>query len=185
MLIIATSIALLINYDWRWSIAALGIQYIGAFFLVSLSWPANLAVIKLVAGWMAGSALGMTRIAADVEFEEPRIWPTERLFRILAASMVILVMLSISPRMVSLVPNVEVYQASGGLIMLGLGLLQLGLTTNPLRVTIGLLTVLSGFEILYAAVETSALVAGLLAIINLSLAVVGAYLLSGTEEEVV
>jgi hypothetical protein len=53
----------------------------------------------------------------------------------------------------------------------------LSLTSDPLRVIIGLLTSLSGFEIIYAAVETSTLVTGLLAGVNLGLALVGAYLL--------
>jgi len=44
-------------------------------------------------------------------------------------------------------------------------------------VTIGLMTVLCGFEILYAAVESSILVAALLAVINLGLALVGSYLM--------
>jgi hypothetical protein len=48
---------------------------------------------------------------------------------------------------------------------------------------LGLLTVLSGFEILYAAVETATLVAGLLAAINLGLALVGAYLLAAPSLE--
>ncbi len=43
---------------------------------------------------------------------------------------------------------------------------------------IGLLTALSGFEILYAAVETSVMVAGLQAIVTLGLALIGAYLLA-------
>jgi hypothetical protein len=47
------------------------------------------------------------------------------------------------------------------------------------------MTILSGFEILYATVEGSILVAALLAIINLGLALVGSYLLiaSNAEEE--
>ena len=40
-----------------------------------------------------------------------------------------------------------------------------------------LLTALAGFEIIYAAIETSVLVTGLLAGINLGLALVGAYLI--------
>jgi hypothetical protein len=57
-------------------------------------------------------------------------------------------------------------------------------------VTIGLLTVLCGFEILYASIENSILVAALLSVINLGLALVGAYLINAdqpvhqTEEEV-
>jgi hypothetical protein len=69
------------------------------------------------------------------------------------------------------------------LILIGIGLLHLGLTAQPLRVVLGLLTVLSGFEILYAAVETATLVAGLLAGVNLGLALVGSYLLTSPSLE--
>jgi hypothetical protein len=54
---------------------------------------------------------------------------------------------------------------------------HLGLTSEPLNVIIGLLTMLTGFEILYAAVESSILVAGLLAGTTLGLGIVGSYLL--------
>ncbi len=66
---------------------------------------------------------------------------------------------------------------------MGLGILQSGMTARPFRVSVGLLTVLAGFEILYAAVETSLLVAGLLAIINLGLALSGSYLLTNEVED--
>jgi hypothetical protein len=45
------------------------------------------------------------------------------------------------------------------------------------------MTVLAGFEILYATVEGSILVAALLAVINLGLALVGAYLLIASNAE--
>jgi hypothetical protein len=66
-----------------------------------------------------------------------------------------------------------------------MGLLHLGVSNHILRVTLGLMTILSGFEILYATVEGSILVAAMLAIINLGLALVGSYLLiaSNAEEE--
>jgi len=65
----------------------------------------------------------------------------------------------------------------GSFILISFGLLQLSLTTHPLRIFTGLLTSLSGFEILYAALEMSTLVTGLLAGITLGLALVGAYIL--------
>jgi hypothetical protein len=46
-----------------------------------------------------------------------------------------------------------------------------------MRVIIGLLTIISGFEIIYAVVEFSALVAGLLAGVTMGLAFLGVYLL--------
>jgi hypothetical protein len=64
------------------------------------------------------------------------------------------------------------------MILIALGLLHLGLTSQPFRVVLGLLTVLSGFEILYAAVESSILITGLLAAVTLGLAMLGAYLIT-------
>jgi hypothetical protein len=64
-----------------------------------------------------------------------------------------------------------------------MGLLQLGMTAHILRVTIGLMIILSGFEILYSAVEGSVLVAALLAVINLGLALVGSYLLIASNSQ--
>ena len=63
------------------------------------------------------------------------------------------------------------------MILLGMGLLQLGMSDQPLRIIVGLLTLLSGFEVLYAAIENSVLVAGLLAVVTLGIASVGAYLI--------
>jgi hypothetical protein len=64
-----------------------------------------------------------------------------------------------------------------------MGILLLGLTADTLRITLGLLTLLAGFEILYATVETSILLAGLLSIVNLGLALGGAYLMTAAPEE--
>jgi hypothetical protein len=64
-----------------------------------------------------------------------------------------------------------------------MGLLHLGMTAQPLRITTGLLTLLAGFEIIYAAVEVSTLVAGLLAGVNLALGMIGAYMITVGEME--
>jgi hypothetical protein len=57
------------------------------------------------------------------------------------------------------------------------------MTAQPFRVILGLLTVLSGFEALYAALESSILVAAMLSVVNLGLALVGAYLLTVPKPE--
>jgi hypothetical protein len=91
--------------------------------------------------------------------------------------LVILTVLSISPRLAEWVEGIEEMQTVGAFTLIGMGLLHLGLTAQAFRVVIGLLTILSGFEILLSAVEVSALIAGLLAFVTLGLALIGAYLL--------
>ena len=184
-LVSLTALGLLISRDWRWNIATLAIQYIGVLILVSPSWPLELAVTKMIAGWMAGAVLGVAiaNTPDSLPKESPTV-PSERVFRLIAAGLVALVMFSTVPLSTSWFVQISTASRWGGFILIGMGLLQLGLTNHPLRVTLGLLTILSGFEILYAAVETSTLVAGLLAGINLGLALVCAYLLVAPSLEV-
>ena len=182
-ILLITSLTLLLSRDWRLGIGALGVQYLGVFLLVSVTWPVNLAVIKLVAGWMAGAVMGLTYVSSGLGRNETKIWPTERLFRLLAAALVILVVLSLTPQTVDWVPNIGPFQVAGGLLLIGMGIMHHALTEHSLQALLGLMTALSGFEILYAAVESSALVAGLLAVVNLGIGLTGAYLLISPELE--
>ncbi|MDD5370063.1 MAG: hypothetical protein PHQ40_13340 [Anaerolineaceae bacterium] len=181
--LVVTSLVILISQDWRWSIGALSLQYLVVMILVMQHWPLGLAVVKLVAGWMAGAVLGLSQIGERVMEEESGL-RTGRIFRLLAAGMVLLIAFSVAPKVSAWLPGIDITTLQGGLTLIGIGLLQLGMTARPFRVTLGLLTVLAGFEVLYAAVEFSVLVAGLLAAVTLGLALAGSYLmgLNGPEE---
>lgn len=174
-LLVITTLFLFLSQNWRWSIAAIAIQYLAVFALVTLVWPFGLAAVKLVAGWMAGAVLGAAQPAAEL-VEDPQTSLPALIFRFLAAGLVWIVTITLTPLLAALVPLPPAL-VQGAVLLVAMGLLQLGMTTRPLRVLIGLLTVLSGFELFYAAVESSVLVAGLLAVVTLGLALVGAYLL--------
>jgi hypothetical protein len=180
-----TSVSIFISKDWRYCIAALAVQYIGVFILVNISWPIEMAVAKMVAGWMAGAILGIAMASASdswsVSEGSVKLGPA---FRILAAVILALAIYSFVRHSETWLGMFSTPLKWGGFILIGMGLLQLSLTAHPLRVIIGLLTILSGFEILYAAVETSTLVTGLLAGVNLGLALVGAYLLLAPSMEI-
>jgi hypothetical protein len=175
VVLVMSSLFLLLSQNWRWSIIALAIQYLAVFILVLQVWPVGLAAVKLVAGWMAGAVLGASQPAAEL-VEEPQSSPPALVFRFLVAVFVWFLVFTIKPAIIALVP-LPSSLVLGSTLLIGMGLVQLGMTTRPLRVLIGLLTTLSGFELVYAAVETSVMVAGLLAVVTLGLALVGAYLL--------
>lgn len=179
-----TSTYIFISRDWRYTIGALAIQYIGVFLLVNASWPVELAAAKMVAGWMAGAILGI-----GVSSGEDRWRGAEKsitfgaLFRLISTAVVALTVTSLVLHSENWLTSINTTILWGSFFLVGIGLLQLSLTSNPLRVIIGLLTLLSGFEILYAGIETSVLVTGLLAVVNLGLALVGAYLLTAPTME--
>ena len=163
----------------------LALQYIGVFLLVSVSWPMEIAVVKLVAGWMASAVLFLTYQnlpGPAVEDRLDTILPVTS-FRGFTALLIGISVYSLVPTALRWFLGATQQQVLGGLWLLGLGLLQLLLTRDSLRIIIGLLTVISGFEILYATLEASVLMTGLLAILNIGFAFLGSYLLLASNLE--
>ena len=186
VIVAGTSIALLISRDWRWDLGILAGQYVGVFILVAQHWPLGMAAAKLVTGWMATAALGMTLTALPQRPEMvEQSWPQGRVFRLFVAGMMLVLTIAVTPRLQNILGGVGAPVIAGTVLLTGIGLLQLAMSSQIARVIFGLLTVLAGFEVLYAAVEGSILVAALLAGVTLGLGLVGAYLLvASTPEEV-
>ncbi len=172
-----TGLILLISRDWRVSLSALGAQYVGVFLLVSLVWPIEFAVIKLVSGWISAAVLGMGLVDLSKAWvDELGRWMSGTLFRVFIAGFVAFLAFVLTPTVSQWVLRASDAQIFGALVLVGLGVFHLGLTVQPIRIVIGLLTLLSGFEIIYATMETSLLVNGLLAVVTMGLALTGSYL---------
>lgn len=178
-LTLATSTAIIISRDWRVSLGALGLQYLAVFWLVTRHLPFAMGSVKLIVGWMVVATLGMTRLGlTNLEKEEQdSFWLRGQWFRVILMGIVALVTVGSTLRIEAAIPGLGLPVIAGSLLLIGAGVVQLGVTSDLLRVTLGLLTILAGFEILYAAVESAILVTGLLAVINLGLGVTGSYLL--------
>lgn len=178
LLLAITSVGVMLLRDWRWLISFLALQYAGMFILALQHWPSGMAAVKVIAGWMSAAILGMTRSnLLDDQTDINDTLPQGKFFRLIAACIVGLIVASGTPLVHAMLADAGLAVSAGGLLLIGMGLLHLGMTDRILQVTIGLMTVLAGFEILYTAVESSTLVAALLAIVNLGLALAGSYLL--------
>ena len=196
ILVALTSLSILVVRNWRLRILFLAIQYIGVFLLVGMSWPIEMAVAKLVAGWMSGAILGMAMLGIpSYDLPKTEQYPIDvatdlatsgtepsrqitHLFYLLAALLVVLAAISIAPLIERWIPGIRLAQALGAFILIFMGTLQLAFKSRPFGVVIGILTALAGFEILYSVVENSVLVAGFLSAITLGLAMIGSYLLT-------
>ena len=180
-LVVAGSLSLLWTNKWRYNIGSIALQYLAVFWFVSQVWPIGLAAIKLVAGWMAGAVLASSVTASDLTETDPPAM-SARIFRVVGGVFVLILAFSAAPQAAEWIPAQQPAMISS-LVLIGMGLLQLSMTKDPLRVFLGLLTVLSGFEIIYAAALTSVLVAGLLALVTIGVSLTGAYWLSLTPPE--
>jgi len=170
------SIASLLTDDWRASLGLLAVQYAGASILISLEWSPALSISVLAAGWFGASILGMAMLSLPIESREqhrPRINP---LFNLLASSLILLLALSFTPLTLGWFPALNREQSWSAWILMGLGLLRLAFDPYPISISAALLSILLGFELLFAALSAAYLAVWLLAGVTLGIALAGAYL---------
>jgi len=180
--VVLTSMIILVFRDWRINAGALALQYLAGFFLVTLSWPVSLSVVKLIVGWMATAAIGLTCMR-QMDSDESVESGSSLFFRGLSGLMVILVVFVVSsPLQESLFQNIPLVVLRSGLMLIGLALMQMGTTARPYLTIMSLLSLLLGFEIIHAGLERSTLLTGLMASINLGLALVGVYFIMKANE---
>lgn len=166
VLVVVTTVILVLN-NWRWISIAWVFQVFCVFWLTSLSWSVPESAVKLVGGWIAISIVSSTHPMQEIEKESVLLRDSFG-FRFILAGMGWLLTFSISPEIQEIIPGrIEIIW--GGLMLLVGGILHIGLSANYLRSIIGLITFISGFEILYASVENSVLVSGLLTFLTIGL----------------
>ena len=176
-IICLSAIVLIISSDWRLTISALGVMYVGVFVSTTYSLPLAMSVVKLVSGWIAAAVLGLSysvRFPSDKSMSG--YLPSELLFRISASGLFCLVAYSLTTEIIRYIPNWTFGQLFGSLVLIGTGILHIGFSFNHVGTVIGLLTFMAGFEILYCALETSLFAIGFLAVISMGISLVGAYL---------
>lgn len=176
LLILAASVFLFIGDNWRNMLIALAVIYFASFFLLLQVWPFTMAAAKLITGWMCVAILSFITEhqplpAIGTGSLSRRIFMVMSLFMIWVAAY--LLAGTISSQF-----QVSAEIAFSSFAVLGCGLLQLGMTSSSFRVILGILTFFSGFELLYAGLEPSILVNGLILVVNLLIAFVGSYLIS-------
>jgi hypothetical protein len=178
---VAAALLMLLSDSWRWTIAGLAIQYLVVFLLVAQIWPIGMAAIKLVAGWLAGVLLSMVNSPALLEetYFSPR---SARIFRLFSAGLILMIVFAVTPSVNILLP-IPYHYLLIGLMLIGFGVLQFGISQRHLRVILGLLTLLSGFEVIYSSLEGSALLAAILAAITLALGLIGSTILMNDQPQ--
>jgi hypothetical protein len=199
--VLVTGSLLAVFNDWRLGFAALAAQYVFAAALagqivvwqvVSVKLLVGLLVVLILTltGWQvnfgrraalgeggheedgppAADLAGAHALARRIEF------PTNFPFRVIATLMVVVAAWATATQPGFAMPGLSLGLNVACFLLISLGLLNLGLTEEPMNAGLGLLTLLTGFELLYAAVEPSLAVVGLLAAVNFAVALAASYL---------
>ena len=185
-LVLAGSLLVILS-DWRAGILALLVEYAATALLLTQLVIGEVALVKLIGGVLVAAILAIT--AWQLNFgrsTRPGVpaWqmrlatPTALPFRLMAVIMVVVSALYVSGQPNLVLPGLDSGSAanSASYLLMALGLLNLGLTEEPMSAGFGLLTLLLGFEIFYAAVEPSLAVVAMMAGVELSVALAVSYL---------
>lgn len=177
-----TAAALILLEEWRPRIFLLAIQYFLVTWLVSLYIPISISIVKLLCGWLACAILLVSARNARwgrFSYQSTETLPNNLTFKLIAVLIIVIAALGLSRTNWMMVPDLSNTAILGATLLLGLGLLQLGLSTATLRVSLGLMTLLSGFEIPYSVVEPSLAVLALIGSVHIGFALIISYLMLG------
>jgi hypothetical protein len=111
--------------------------------------------------------------------------PSSRIFILLLAFLSWLIVAATINRLNAWLP-IEYTNLFIGMVFMVCGIIKLSTDQRIFNVIMGLLTLLSGFDVIYSSLEGSALVTALYALIVVSICVLGSYLegiFSAEEEE--
>lgn len=174
-----TGALLVLSDNRRLLLATLAAQYFFVAWLVSLSLPLQVAAAKLVAGLLACAiiAVALANVGWSGQFMTPETIPSGLIFRTIAVCLVLFAAFGLGGDIWSALPKISTVASYGATFLIAMGLLQLGFQEEPVKVGIGLLTIISGFEVAYTTIEPSLAVMALLATVHLGIAVVVSYLL--------
>ncbi len=186
---------LVVSRDWRLNLIALAVQYFFVALLMTQVIRLEMAAVKALIGWLIclvfylteQQAQSLTRASgetADLAFQD---WFGARLegwrrqgisaragFGFMAT--VLIAVTAYAAVYAIPLPQVPEESARACYLLSGLGILLLGLSQDPLRVGVGILMFLSGFDLFYVALEPSLVVAGLLGSLSFVTALGMAYL---------
>jgi hypothetical protein len=196
--LVVTASVIAVARDWRFWLWSLLLQYVLLSVLHLRMLAPELALIKLIVGvlicpmlywaarWVESERAHRAEVArrqiAEQEGEVPLpplpwpVLPTHWMFRLLTVLLLGLVLYSVS-RSFSL-PLVEPDIAAVCIWLWLVGLLILVLTSEPLPAGIGVLTMISGFELFFDAMSPGLVGLGILATIDLLLGLAISYLTS-------
>jgi hypothetical protein len=195
--VLVTSGLTLILGDWRLSLLALGIQYLVAGLLFVDVLDPRLSLALLLVGifdclilYITARQVNLGRLPVDVTAEEalqlrrerlvrlgPYMLPTDTPFRVLLALMLALVVWTFSQRATFHLPGAAEHANLAIYALMAMGLATLSLTSEPMKAGIGVLTFLTGFQLFFVGLEQSIALLALLAIANVIIVLVIAYLI--------
>ena len=190
LLVAAALLVVLVN--WRLLIVALGAQYILIGLMLTRVVPIELAAVKALVGVMICPVLYITarRVhwgqSEDDQDVPPR--PRTRLdwliapglpVRAIVAGLALALSVSLATRSPLGITGDQVLSLDltiGTYCVMLLGLMNAALAENPLKVGLGLLSIIAGFELFFTAIEPTLTIVGLLGLVNLILALAISYL---------
>lgn len=188
-LVLVTGLVIAVVWDWRLALLALAVQYMASSLLFVDVLEPRLAIVKLFVGvficlilYFAARQASALQEAGIVSADETSVGENGRreqttlAFRTFLALMVALAALALSGRAGYRLPAVPAHVNLAIYALAGMGLLLLALTTRPLTAGMGMLMVMSGFELFYNTLEQSTSMLILLAAANLILALTISYL---------
>jgi len=176
--IVGTGGMLVLLQARRIGFGALLVQYGCSALLLTAVMPLRVVLIKVAVGVLTTAILYLTDVAtADKSFRQQEDGAAVGVrFRFIAYVIVIIASYGVYASRWIQIPVPEDPLLLGAIFLIASGLFQIGIFQSSYAIGIGMITFVTGFEVVYTALEPSLAMVALLAAVHLGLALVISYL---------
>jgi hypothetical protein len=181
-LMASTSVAILLLNRIRLATGLLLAQYFLAFLISLPVLPVRTLAARLIGGILVCVILFTSdrRFRGGGTFQQSESLPRSFWFRLITSLIVFIVAWAFANQNQASQPILARYVFLGAIFNICFGTLMLGLYQSPLEATIGLLTLLIGFDLFYGSVEPSLAIVVLMISIQLIISLATSYIMSIT-----
>ena len=188
--LVLTALIMFLTSDWRLSLTALLVQYVFVGLALTRFIQTEVALVKLLVGVLAVSILYLTaRRIQEEEGSQPEMESSPRFLGLsirwgagpLGFPLRLLTVVLVTLGLVRLFIDYRFPLASADIAFVvfwmgSMGIVGLVLSGDPLRAAAAMLTILAGFDLVFAALEPSVAIAGFWGALTLMAALAFAYL---------
>lgn len=176
-IVVLTAVMVMIN-NWRVILALMA----GIYLLAALIMQGNVAftyvVVFLISGWLAISILVVAYMNSDSIMASEQVqYLLNRFFRLFSVLPLVILSVVLSPLLVDMLEGLLLVPTMLFLFLFGFSILMAGFSVQSIRYVVAMLLFFMGFYVVFATLNTSVFVMGMMAMVQISVALLGSYLI--------
>jgi hypothetical protein len=176
-IVILSSLMVLID-NWRVILALMAGIYVFGALMIQYYLDFTYVVVFLISGWLTISILVIAQMNSESMVVSENVHHVlNRFFRFFSVIPIFLISMVLSNQFAGTLEGLSIYPTNLFIYLFGFAIFMAGFSVQSVRYIVSMLLFFMGFFVLYSSLNDSVFVIGMMSILQIFVAMIGAYLI--------